>query len=1079
MKTNNSLSKQLEENNRLHENGLKIFRAFMEAVTTNKEQALVEIENSDGTTSEIRIPSNVFLSTELDRFSQSLKNITGLLDKSQNAIISTDDSTSFREIIATDYKRSFELAKRNEITVDKNIIVSENDIIDKMISPLTAVNLSLSARFLNADRLKYTKFTLSSPDDISNFTEGMSYAEVQQRLSTITHNRLDSYINIDSRAARFYGTFSVINVEATDNNTFKLHTDKVSYSDINNVVQDSRELTAGDKLVTADGLCQLSVINVDSVKNIIEVRKEAGYGSIKPGIDAVSFLHINSEEKRTVRIPLKLGEKSILFLSVVNKYTNVESAYSEAIILDSDVFTVVENNVEYTFNEYFSAKVVDLGKFFEAYVRENTIPASLGIKPEKPLLSADYFKVVQINKHITDTPSTNKLKSLQKEKTTVYSEIQRLNDQIQNLNTRIIAGNYKTTSDKKRDISSRNAKISEKNIKSELYRTIVQDINTAVETSAINKTSPKFRIRGFWPVAKDTYSNATGYQKVIQYEVRYRYIGNTSNFSETQNISFTDENGNELTGAISPWNQLMTVPLKKVLVDGNLTWQTNTIQDSDQLNINQLDIAINSGESVQIQIRAISEAGYPVSPVTSDWSDIVTVEFPEELLISSDISAITKENENDLLKVQIQKEFSSQGITEHTQNSITEQERYFAHPSKDIASGYLTEEQKIISLFDYLQSLTNRIATLESRLERRSAKLTLEILGLDGNVYTINSFSTHNLFAGYYTDEVDMSNPSEHGTIVEKVFYLRLQNNNPETVEIQSLSPGALNTATDKDKYTKVSLSSLSDRETPKTQLNGQILYIRNKDLSGNIDYFVEDNSVSDTFVAAEDINHLATAPEKVLVDMSPSGSIDSVAINSSANLENYVVIHKQHPDYLAYIESNSSQEAAAVLAAEFNRLSKMNRTYRADTVQNVYDPNRSTEFIRNDKYTVGKNSIGARLFMRPNDIRNLQVNGIDSSSIKEIQSYSENAILIPLVFQYRMSDALGNVRGDTSLNTNSNFTFTKSIGIDLIVGGNVFSFDINVSAKFRPTAISNNNSNIRTVSGSIDPLSSSNAKIL
>ena len=53
--------------------------------------------------------------------------------------------------------------------------------------------------------------------------------------------------------------------------------------------------------------------------------------------------------------------------------------------------------------------------------------------------------------------------------------------------------------------------------------------------------------------------------------------------------------------------------------------------NADSVNINQLDIAIQQNEKVEIRIKSISEVGWPESPVESDWSNELTLEFPDDL----------------------------------------------------------------------------------------------------------------------------------------------------------------------------------------------------------------------------------------------------------------------------------------------------------------------------------------------------------------------------------------------------------------------------------------------------------------
>lgn len=55
----NSLTYQLENNNRLQANGLAISQAFYEAVTSSKTSVELTINNEDGTETTVAIPTNI------------------------------------------------------------------------------------------------------------------------------------------------------------------------------------------------------------------------------------------------------------------------------------------------------------------------------------------------------------------------------------------------------------------------------------------------------------------------------------------------------------------------------------------------------------------------------------------------------------------------------------------------------------------------------------------------------------------------------------------------------------------------------------------------------------------------------------------------------------------------------------------------------------------------------------------------------------------------------------------------------------------------------------------------------------
>jgi hypothetical protein len=57
----------------------------------------------------------------------------------------------------------------------------------------------------------------------------------------------------------------------------------------------------------------------------------------------------------------------------------------------------------------------------------------------------------------------------------------------------------------------------------------------------------------------------------------------------------------------------------------------------------------------------------------------------------------------------------------------------------------------------------------------------------------------------------------------------------------------------------------------------------------------------------------------------------------------------------------------------------------------------------------------------------------------------------VPILFQYRASDILGNIGGWRSTGSLNNIKYSKKIGIDVIVKDEApFSFDVEISAQYK-----------------------------
>ena len=1072
----NSLSQQLEATNRQHANAVALSNAYTEALTSMVDEVEVDLVNADDTVSKVKIKTNTKIWYEIERLRSTILNMSGLAKDRQNTLVSVDDTSSFREIFTQTYDRSYSKAKSDEISFDSVVKTQTNSVVESLLSPLTTVETTLAERFLEANEVNVTKFTITT-GDFSIFSEGETYSSVLQKLSDPTnefiYTETEYLLDTIKRDTRYYGEFDVESSTVNEDSSITVMLNTVNYSDKLNAVENSRVLVPGNKVVLTNGLNRYNVESVDNLNKTVVLKSEAGYAALVAGDEVLSILSVETNETRQVRIPVKMNERSVMFVSPVNKHTNAESPYSEAKIFDSSNYTVEVGNNTFSFDEYFSSKVADLGAYFEAIVRESAIPASLGQKPEKPTIESSYFNVVQINKHLTNTPETEKLKALQSDYTRTQSEISVLNKEIRTINSRIAKGNYASSAAKSKDEATQSAKIKTKNEKSAYVASLVTDINSALNNTSSRSVTPKYRVRGFWPVQDDILSSVTDPQKIVQYEVRFRYTANNKTTTDADQMTYTDKNNNTVNAIFSPWSNIKTEPRTKVITDdGEYAWTNNDVSSSEQNNMNQLDISIQYGENVELQIRAISEAGYPNSPMMSDWSNLTQVIFPQELLQESSIATIARENSEAVRKVELEEEFRTQGITEHVSTAIEERGIYFAHDSKQIASGFRTSEQTIISLFDFLTTLKAENEELKSIVFRTHSVITPQIVESTDKIYDVANFQTLKLFAGYYTDSVALSEPANFGTIVTKVFYIRFNNKNAQTIDILTLSPGSLSANTTNANYSNVPISILGQDGTSQPQKNGQIFYNRSVDISGSTEFFVEDNNTSVNTVPSADIDSTAASAAKNCVHINSSGNVEVVKLATNASLDDYVVISTSHPVY----QGSGTNTSDAL--AEFERIKQFNSTYREDIKQNTYDPERAVEYVSDDKYTVGRNSVGSRLFTQVNQMSSVQVNGINSASSLEIHAGDSNSIIVPIVFQYRMTDALGHVDGSTLLTTNSNFEYTKTMGIDLIIKGETFQFDVEVSAKFRPTSVSNNNLGIQTLNN-IESTSDTGTKII
>lgn len=1056
LSTHNTLSEQLANINLTQENIISILNGLVTLLSGSQESVDISITSQDGSSTTVTLNSIVSLQETVKRLSNTLEEITNLNAESATTIV--DESGEYKRIFISSFANTL-AGDLSKIVSSDEVKIDYESLIYNLMYPSCKIQFELPNEFLLTDEVIVKTFRCSDEESFERLTSGMSYGEckILSDQSRILGQWYEDVIPTNKREQRYYGSFDVLSIQSynTDGSINVLLAD-THYSDTNSITS-TRELLAGDVLVSKSGNAKYQVLTVDHFRNTVKLIQTAGIASLTPGIGALQYLYVIQDEKRYLEIPIHGAEKSIVFFLPVNPMNGATGIISTGHLIDTSTLVVYQSGNPVNFDTYFNNYVVNIGSYLEQLVSESSIPFSKGVIPDKPTLDTSFFNVVQINKHLSENSKVEDITKLAEEKEKLFGDITNLNSQISTINSRINAGRYRSLADRSADENKLSTLVSQKQQYTALYSSLVNDISSKVENDDLSNYTPKFRIRGFFPVQDPMVSPDTRNQYIIKYKIEYRYCSPNTDVSDATTMKYTTSDGNEMHGVFSSWIEQESPVLKKVKnVDGTISWASNDTENGDEININQVDIPINPGESVEIRVKALSEAGYPITFTESEWSDVVRIEFPSSLQAYQTLSATVEKNNEDKQKLEIQEMLDEIGVTDHLSGSFKEQDKYFAHTSAQIASGYRSSEQSTISLFDYLTTLTSRISTLESQVARAALEATIQLVDENNEAYSIQNYATMQMYAGAYNDYVSATDASNWGNVIEKIFYIKISNLNSSSLDLASPNPGDLKKNVDASNknyyYPCVQVTKVNDTDEA-VQYNGQIIYLRFNDIT-------EQEVGSELYVINEE-----TTPTTIPEELKDTSALDESKDVMDSSLQlcklisgasgNFVALKKTHPLVQAYL-TEASETNKKALEDEFTRISKFNQYYKTSGIQNAYSPSRNPGFVTNDKYIVGGNSCGASLFMKINSLQNIQVNGSSSNSIRILNAGDTNAILIPLVFQFRMMDAYGNVNGEAT--ETENIEYRKKVGINMLIGQTPFKFDVECIARLRSNAITETN---------------------
>lgn len=385
-------------------------------------------------------------------------------------------------------------------------------------------------------------------------------------------------------------------------------------------------------------------------------------------------------------VPIGYDECEVMFFKGINEdYNILGDEWSDGIAFYTNDLTI--NGGTSTLKSYYDEFVSDFGKQLEGQAREKYIPAYYGLVPNAPILSASNFNVVQINTQLNATLDTEDIKAQRTQIETLVSEINSLKETIAQRRAELV----ELTDPADRAYLSQKIQTDVVSLKTKEFqrRTLVRNLSTTAYDNSAVTTDPKYRIRGFFPIPE---LRGTPPQEIIQFEIAYRYLKLDNTGNPLNTFEYTDpSSGQVIKGVFTDWI-IVSSGIKQKIFDNDtqtFKWVLENIADGEIININQVDIPIQKGEKVQIKIRSISEAGWPLNPLKSEWSRPIIVDFPANLQPTNQIVNILKDATAEESTIKVNETLEAAGVTVHVDDSVPNPNSgsgtFFKHQAQHLA----------------------------------------------------------------------------------------------------------------------------------------------------------------------------------------------------------------------------------------------------------------------------------------------------------------------------------------------------------------------------------------------------------
>ena len=804
MSASNSISQLLEQFLELNTNSLETFNRINEAITTDKETVVIDLFNSKTNQMEtIQIPAFGYLKREIERLNTNINSISGL--EGSNANVRLKDG-SYRTIHTARLKGPS--PSITNLAAPTTFSTKLNEFFEDFLNPLLTVNLDVTGQIPVETEKVYVERFIFNENDLASITafdeiyKGGSEIDYATFKTELLDNAYLHYVDAEvldmpMRMIQYTGFLDVIKIDNAEKTytidgisqtkSVKLYTlNKLTYTDSTKALKDTETLKVGDSLIVNSGnyRTRYQIVSIDNSTSQVELLLLEGSESIKLGTNQLG-IYKDVDTNLDIEIKVGFNERQIIFVKPIDPVSKIPAEnYSPGIAFYSNELEITDTaGVKMTLAEYYKNEVSDFGQFIKSLKVDYIPPAAVGIVPSAPVIDTNNFKVVQINKHLTDNTTTDKIKQLKSDKIATEQTLKKLDESIKQKKSLINTKKFSSTAEKDTHKNELSSLISQKDSEAKLFSSVVTEIKASAESSDLQAVAPKYKVRGFWSIPEPKKIGNQVSQEVVQFKIRYRYVSTTGKTATVDQIKFVDStNQTEKTAAFSNWVEVLgPVRKRQMNAEGKYEWIIESEEDANAVNFNSLDISINPGEVVEFMIKSISEAGFPANPVESEWSEIQRIEFPQGEINTDALGNVIKANEMDALKVQIQQDLEAAGVFTHVGESFTVGDTTYSHNANTIASGFLTDQQAPITVYEKLLALQNEVLSLRAIIEGTTGELMVRIIDEDGNVTPVTNNTTVQLFAGYYVNEVPENGK---GTIVTKNFKIELSNTKATDLEL-------------------------------------------------------------------------------------------------------------------------------------------------------------------------------------------------------------------------------------------------------------------------------------------------------
>ena len=811
----------------LTKTNLQILKTINDSFFTKKNHLYADVNDTTYV-----IPSFISLENKINMLQENFENLVKAPETSE-AYFNFDGNT--RAIEVRKYSHVPDSLKLPLVT---SYGVNSNNIFKDFLTPVPYINIDIPQipndivevnvkKIVAKSNLLKSLFASKLNDTISvNETYGNVYKMLLSSVKDIDYVEYDTIYKLPIRQNIGNATYvieSVVNdiidedlnelitLKLRNNLTDNSLTNTLTYKLFNDTIE--KPLQVGDELINFDGTGKVVITEVRPATNTIVVKVVNGeylnfVGTDSYDSDNDNDIHdmsklrfhmtIDFQSDKYIKIPLEEDQYVFIAVAPINSRMNTQSSWGTGLIIDTYQLTNEKNG---SFETHYTQNVKNIGDVLFEMTSMITDPVTAlsvdnfnMLKTLKPTINPNLISVMHINRHLNNSTTVKNIRDAYNQKKLAEADLNEVQASINNINAQLSSISFDDTTGLRNMYSAQLTQLN--NSKNELLNTI----NNAIDAISLNANASdvpienaKYRIRGFYIPDFGTVNGINIDEHIIGIQVQYRYK-NASSVAGTA-TSISDNNS---IYVYSDWNVLPTFNKSKLpLCDANGNYSYIYEASNEIINepsYNQIDIPISQGENVDIRIKVLYDFGQPFVSLTSDWSTIYNVTFPDEFTKDVPILTIIEENNNDIETNRFNNILENNGVNEHINDLMIDQNITYYHKPDHIASGFYTDERRIIPLKDKLMSLSNDVESLTADIYDTETNCRVSVNVGDAEILLYpdrDNTITLEPFSSFNSDNItDGSYIRDNNGVISVMLNISIANSNKSNVKLYSILPG-------------------------------------------------------------------------------------------------------------------------------------------------------------------------------------------------------------------------------------------------------------------------------------------------